>query len=198
MLPAAAPPRQRGPSPVGICGVFLGASPRGASPRRPRALTSTQGSEGCRGGWAKTGWRGLGVPQLCGGGEGRDEARSTGPCGAGGDLPGAAATTPGPLGARCGAAQGPQAAPHPPWGCRHPVPRLGWEIGKAFLVPSWASPPGLQPSALAHLGSGSSRGGGGEDLGLQQGLAGHRDPRQGRSQPRGTQRKHWRGAGGTG
>lgn len=227
MLPAAGP-RQRGPSPARIRGVFLGASPRGASPGRPRAVTSTEGSEGCGGGWAKTGRRGLGVPQLCVGGEGRDEARSTGMCGAGGELRGGAGTTAaGPLGARCGAAYGPQAAPHPPRGCCHPVPRLGWELKKLFwrgggsgatsasagccLVPSWASPAGPpRPPALSPQTFGFwQQLGGGEDLGLRQrlvagcwgqrwekGFPPHRDTPQGRSQPRGTHRKHWRGGWG--
>lgn len=190
MLPAAGP-RQRGPSPAHIRGVSLGASPRGASPGRPRAVTSTKGSEGCGGGWAKTGRRGLGVPQLCTGGEGRDEARSTGMCGAGGELRGGAGTTAaGPLGARCGAAYGPQAAPHPPLGCCHPVPRLGWELKKLFrrgggsgatsasagccLVPSWASPAGPPPASsprpsdiwvLAAAGGGGRRPGASAEAG---------------------------------
>lgn len=88
-------------------------------------------------------------------------------CGAGGELRGGAGTTAaGPLGAKCGAAYGPQAAPHPPLGCCHPVPRLGWELKKLFrrgggsgatsasagccLVPSWASPAGPpRPPALS-------------------------------------------------
>lgn len=189
MLPAAGP-RQRGPSPARIRGVFLGASPWGASPGRSHAVTSTEGSEGCGGGWAKTGRRGLGVPQLCAGGEGRDEARSTGMCGAGGELRGGAGTTAaGPLGARCGAAYGPQAAPHPPLGCCHPVPRLGWELKKLFrrgggsgatsasagccLVPSWASPAGPPPASSPRPSDiwVLAAAGGGEDLGLRQRLA---------------------------